>query len=100
MLALNDDDIIRLVPNIALHGDANKDFFFAFNVITGEQYRLNSSSFWVMESITEYIEWAKLKESFFQKFEVKREQGDKDLNSLARQLLDIGLVEIEGDSLL
>jgi hypothetical protein len=95
MLALKDDDIISLVPNIALYGDAKRNFFFAFNVITGEQFRLNSTSFWVIESITEGIKWAKLKESFFQKFDVEWEQGDKDLNSLARHLQRMGLVEIE-----
>ena len=96
MLALKADDKIGLVPNIALHGDAQNDFFLAFNAITGEQFRLNSTSFWVIELIMESIEWTELKESFFQKFEVDREQGDKDLDSLAKQLLDMGLVEIKG----
>ena len=96
MLALKADDKINLVPNIALHGDAQKDFFMAFDVITGEQFRLNSTSFWVMELINEGIEWTKLKESFFRRFEVDRVQGDKDLNSLASQLLELGLVEIKG----
>jgi len=96
MLALKADDKIGLVPNIALHSNAQNNFFMAFNVITGEQFRLNTTSFWVMESITEGIEWAKLKESFFRRFEVGRAQGDKDLNSLASQLLELGLVEITG----
>jgi hypothetical protein len=96
MLALKTDDKISLVPNMALHGDAKHDFFLAFNVITGEQFRLNSTSFWVMESIVESIELSKLKESFFQKFEVDRARGEKDLGNLATQLLDLGLVEITG----
>lgn len=96
MLALKLDDEIKLAPNIALHGDARNDFFLAFNVITGEQFRLNSISFWVMELMMESIEWIKLKELFFQKFEVDSARGDKDLDNLANQLLELGLAEIKG----
>lgn len=96
MLALKGGDRISIAPNVALHGDAKNDFFLALNVVTGEQYLLNSTSFWVMESVTEGIDWAMLKESFFQKFEVDRTHADRDLTKLASQLLELGLVKIAG----
>ncbi|MFH0768369.1 MAG: hypothetical protein V1932_02220 [Chloroflexota bacterium] len=96
MLALKAHDNVGLAPNIALYGDARNDFFLAFNVITGEQFSLNSTSFWVMESIMKSMEWAKLRESFFRKFELERSRSDKDLDRLASQLLELGLVEIKG----
>lgn len=96
MLALKAHDTIALVPNIALHGDVDNNFFLAFNVITGEHFRLNCTSYWVLKSITEAIQWANLKKSFFQKFEVDRTQGNEDLDSLASQLLELNLVEING----
>lgn len=96
MLALKAQDTIALVSNMALHGDANNDFFLAFNVVTGEHFRLNSTSFWVLKSITEAVQWDELEESFFREFEVDRAEGNKDLNSLACQLMELNLVEIDG----
>lgn len=96
MLVLKFDDRISLAPNIALYGDTKNDFFLVSNVVMGEQFYLNSTSFWVMELFVEGIEWFKLKESFFQEFEVDRERSEKDLNNLISQLLELNLIKING----
>ncbi len=96
MLALKADSKISLVPNIALHGDIKNDFFVALNVITGDNFRLNSTSFWIMKLILEDIEWSKLEELFFQMFEVNREEGEKDLNCLVSLLMELNLITVKG----
>ena len=96
MLVLKPNDRMNLAPNIVLYGDTKNDFFLAFNVITGEQFYLNSTSFWMMELFIEGVEWFKLKEFFFQEFEVDRERSEKDLDNLISQLLELNLIKIKG----
>lgn len=85
MLELKPGVVLSLGPGIVLHSLADQDLFFAFNVVTGDQYRLNRTSFWVLEAIGEGIEWLHLKDAFLRTFEIAPEQGDVDLRDLINE---------------
>jgi len=86
MLALKPGETLALEPGIVLHSLPQQDWYYAFSVITGDQFRLNKTSFWVLEAISNGIEWVHLKEGFLVAFEVSVEQGEADLRKLLREL--------------
>jgi hypothetical protein len=95
MLEIKPDTPIALTPSIVLHSLPSRNFYYAFDVESGEQYKLNMTSFWVLEKISARIEWSELKESFLNTFEVSPEQAQMDLIALINDLSNQHLVRSE-----
>ncbi|HUU62623.1 MAG TPA: PqqD family protein [Dehalococcoidia bacterium] len=92
MLALKPGVVLVLEPNIVLRSIPDQDWFFAFNVVTGDEFRLNSTSFWILEALGNGAEWIELKGSFLEAFEVVPEQGERDLRELVNDLFEEKLI--------
>jgi len=88
MLALEPGIVLVLEPNIVLHSIPNRDWFFAFNVVTGDEFCLNRTSFWILEALGGGAEWGQLKCGFLETFEVDPEQGETDLRELVTKLYE------------
>ena len=88
MLALESNTVLALEQGIVLRSLPDQDSFYAFSVVTGDQFRLNQTSFWVLEAISNGIEWVHLKEGFLEAFEVSAEQGEADLRKLLDELYE------------
>ena len=86
MLELESNATLALEKGIVLHSLPDQDWYYAFSVITGDQFRLNRTSLWVLENISTGIEWIRLKDDFLSNFEVSSEQGLNDLQELANNL--------------
>ena len=86
MLVLEPDDTFVLESGIVLHSIPGQDFYYAFSVVTGEQFRLNHTSFWVLEKINNGIEWINLKNTYLETFEVSAKEGEEDLRQLISSL--------------
>ena len=86
MPTLKSGVVLALEPGIVLHSLPDQDWFYAFSVITGDQFRLNRTSFWVLENISTGIECTRLKSDFLETFEVSPEQGEADLRNLVTEL--------------
>lgn len=86
MLALKSGVVLALEPGIVLHSLPDQDWFYAFSVIIGDQFRLNRTSFWVLENISTGTEWTRLRDDFLKTFEVSSEQGEADLRKLMSEL--------------
>ena len=86
MLALKSGVVLSLEPGIVLHSLPDQDWFYAFSVITGDQFRLNRTSFWVLENIGTGTDWTHLRDDFFETFEVSSEQGEADLRKIMNEL--------------
>lgn len=97
MLALKSGVVLTLKPGIVLHSLPDQDWFFAFNVVTGDQFRLNRTSFWVLETISDSTEWLHLRDSFLTAFEVSAKQGEADLRKLANELYKQKIIRRRGD---
>jgi len=82
MLALKSGVVLAIEPGIVLHSLPDQDWFYAFSVISGEHFRLNQTSFWVLEKISNGIEWIRLRDDFLATFDISPQQGEADLREL------------------
>ena len=96
MLALKSDVVLTLEPGIVLHSLPDQDWYYAFSVITGDQFRLNRTSFWVLEAISDGIEWGRLRDNFLTIFEVSAEQGEADLIKLVNEMYEQKIIGRQG----
>lgn len=92
MLALGPRAVLALSPGIVLQALPDQGWFFAFNVETGDHYSLNKTSFWILESLGEGIEWVDLKERFLGAFAVSSEEGEADLKAIVNQFFEEKLI--------
>ena len=97
MLALEAGVVLTLQPGIVLHSLPDQNWFYAFSVVTGNQFRLNRTSFWVLEAISNGIEWGRLRDGFLATFEVSPEQGETDLHNLVNELYKQKIIRRQGD---
>lgn len=97
MLALKSGVGLALEPGIVLHSLPDQDWFYAFSVISGEQFRLNRTSFWVLERISSGIEWICLRDDFLTTFEVSSQQGEADLRKLVNELYEQKIIGRQGN---
>lgn len=97
MLALRPSETLALEAGIVLHSLPNQSFYYAFNVVTGDQFRLNKTSFWVLEAIGNGIEWSHLKDAFLAAFEVSAQQGETDLRQLVSDLSEQKIIRRRND---
>ena len=96
MLALKPGESLALESGIVLHSLPDQNWYYAFSVITGDQFRLNQTSFWVLEAISNGIEWVHLREGFLAAFEVSAQQGEADLRKLLDKLCEQKIIGRQG----
>ena len=96
MLALKLETVLNLESGIVLHSLPDQNWFYAFSVITGDQFRLNRTSFWVLEAISDGIEWIRLRDSFLAAFEVSAKQGEADLLKLVNEMYEQKIIGRQG----
>ncbi len=92
MLGIDEETTLELSPSVLLRSVPARDVYYAFDISTGDSFRLNTTSFWILEAIGRGIGWAALREQFLGNFEVAREQGISDLVDTVRQFLHDGIV--------
>lgn len=97
MLVLKSGVVLALEPGIVLHSLPDQDWFYVFSVITGDQFRLNRTSFWALEAISNGIEWGRLRDGFLETFEVSPEQGEADLHNLVNKLYKQKIIRRQSD---
>ncbi len=98
MLALKSGVVLMIERGIVLHSLPDHDWFFAFNVVTGDQFRLNRTSFWVLETIGDGTEWLGLRNSFLTTFDISPQQGEADLRTLLNQLYRQKIIRRQNDA--
>ena len=80
MLALDDTHVLRLADDIQLHSEENQDFYYAFNLVTGDQFRLNEPAYWVLENLDQGFLFAELLERFAFAYGLDQDAATKDLH--------------------
>lgn len=88
---------MALSPGIVLHSLPDQKWYHAFSVENGDQYNLNRTSFWVLEKISNGIEWEQLIADFINYFGVSLEEGQADLSELVKELYNQNILRRQED---
>jgi len=97
VLELESSATLALEEGIVLHSLPEQDWYYAFSVVSGDQFRLNKTSFWVLENISAGIEWSILRDNYLKTFEVPLSQGETDLKALVNDLYSQKIIRREGN---
>lgn len=98
MLAMKPETRLVLSPNVLLHAVPSADWYGAFDVASGDHFRLNKTAYWVLETIGSGVKMGDLRDKFLERFDVDPLTGDIDLADVLRQFLDNGLVLVKEGS--
>ena len=98
MLALEDGDRLFLREGVMLHSVPRDAWYYAFSVVTGDQFRLNGPSFWILEAIGGDATWRSLRESFLDTYDVDAKTGREDLANTVAEFVEQGLVGRQADA--
>ena len=92
MLEMRDGDTLFLSHGVMLHSVPREDWYYAFSVVTGDQFRLNGPSFWILEAIGGGMSWGDLRKAFLEEYDVEVEKGREDLVQTVAEFVEQGLV--------
>ncbi len=92
MLELSAETKLTLSPTILLRSIPKRDSYFAFDFASGDQFNLNRTSYWILETIGTGILWQELADRFLDTYEVAREDGLRDLIEIVDQSLGGGII--------
>lgn len=81
-MVLGPETRLALSSSILLRSLPSHDSYFAFDVAAGDQFRLNRTSFWILETIGCGVRWNDLLAQFLETFDVTPQQGREDLSDI------------------
>lgn len=93
MLAMKPETKLTLGDDILIQGLSELDHYYAFNVKSGDHYRLNSSAFWVLQEIGSGILLRHLKKQFASFFRLDQETASGDLSEVLKYSIENHLVQ-------
>jgi hypothetical protein len=79
MLALKPDTRLTLEEDIMLQAIPEIDHYYAFNIKNGDHFELNETAHWLLDEIGQAVTLHDLKQRFAERFELTKEQAEKDL---------------------
>ena len=95
MLEISDKTLISLSDSIVLQSLSDLDMYYAFNIETGDHYKLNSSAYWILKKIDEGYSFNSLKQEFVSEYGIDKETAQKDIDDIVQYSLDNKIIIIE-----
>ena len=82
MLVLKPTTRLALEENIILQGISELDHYYAFDIKSGDQFRLNHTACWVLEAIGRGISFQQLVENYGENFNLQAGTAQDDLTEI------------------
>ena len=93
MLVLNAETRFQLEDNILLQALPELDYYFAFNVENGDNFKLNETAHWVLATIGNGINYSELGKNFSEKFEIEDEIAKQDLVEVLQYAIENKIIK-------
>lgn len=97
MLAIKEETRLTLGDGIALQAIPELDHYYAFNTISGDQFQLNHTAYWVLEAIQDGVDFHNLLTKFASAFDLNENEGKRDLIEVLNFAFDNKIIK-EGKS--
>jgi hypothetical protein len=92
VLELTPESSLALFPTILLRSVPQQDLYYVFDVASGDQFRVNRTSYWILETIGCGILWRDLLVRFSDAFDISPDDGLADLSNAIDQFLTEGII--------
>lgn len=79
MLVMNPKTVFALNDQIVLQSIPELDHYYAFDIENGDQFQLNHTAHWVLQTVGAGIEWRELCETFADRYGLPTESFDQEL---------------------
>lgn len=93
MLEIKPGTQFALEEGITIQAIAELDHYYAFNISTGDQFQLNHTSHWVLESIEGGITFQELIDKFAEDFYLSPDKAKEDLMEVIKFALENGIIK-------
>jgi hypothetical protein len=93
MLAIKPDARLALEEGIMVQAIAELDHYYAFNIMGGDQFKLNYTAYWVLEAIGNGANFQVLVDEFAQNFDLEEEKAEKDLAEVIQFALENSIIK-------
>jgi len=92
MLEINDHTVFSLFDSIVMQALPELDSFYAFNVETGEHYKLNSTAYWLLENMGQSNNIKSLVQIFAREYSIDEATAKKDIENILHFGLDNNII--------
>jgi len=93
MLAIKKDACLALGDSIILQAIPELDHYYAFDTISGDQFQINHTAYWVLEAIQDGIDFQNLLTKFASAFDLNENEGKGDLMEVLNFALDNKIIK-------
>lgn len=93
MLEIKPGTQFVLEEGITIQAIAELDYYYAFNISTGDQFQLNHTSHWVLESIEVGTTLQELIDKFGGGFDLSPDKAKEDLMEVVQFALENGIIK-------
>lgn len=93
MLEIGTKTVLHVADGVVMKSFPEANQYYAFNTITGDNFDLNHTAFWVLNSLTDAVVLSELETEYVETFGVRRALGAKHLKELIAILLENALIK-------
>ena len=93
MLVLKPENRFALEDYILIQALPEADMYFAFNVKTGDHFKLNNTAHWVLDRIGVGVRLDELTADFSEEYGLERQSALKDVNEVIIYAIDNHIVK-------
>ena len=93
MLALNAENRYQLEEDILLQALPELDHYYAFSTKNGDNFKLNHTAHWVLETIGRGVKYVDLLQTFSQNFKIDIEIAKQDLMGIIKYALENTIIK-------
>lgn len=90
--------MLGVIENLSFNADiVLKEFAddqYALDISTGDSYKLNDSSFFILENFQKGLNFEKVLDSLIIKYRISHDMAYKDCQSFVKSCLKIGILKI------
>lgn len=93
MLALNTEIRFQLGEDILLQALPELDHYYAFNVKSGDNFKLNHTAHWALAAIGSGVNYLELLQGFSKRFDLDGKTAEQDLREVLQYALENKIIK-------
>ncbi len=93
MLALNSEGSLQLCKDILLRALPELDHYYAFDIKSGDNFKLNHTAYWVLDRIGSGMKYPDVLKNFIEEFEIDESTAGQDLTEILQYALDNKIIK-------